>query len=58
MTIYYIHIYYMLLSFFDMRTQRQFDTKDKENEQNDEKMCFNRVLKRVKEQMYSNLVLL
>ena len=37
MIIYYIHIYYMLLSFFDMRTQRQFDTKDKENERNEEK---------------------
>ena len=40
MIIYYIHIYYMLLSFFDMRTQRQFDTEDKENEQNDEKYVF------------------
>jgi hypothetical protein len=27
----------MLLCLFDMRTQRQFDTKDKENERNEEK---------------------
>ena len=40
MTIYYIHIYYMLLCLFDMRTQRQFDTKDKENERNGEKFVF------------------
>ena len=58
MTNYYIHIYFMLLCLFDMRTQRQFDTEYKENEQNDKNLCFNRVLKRVKEQMYSNLIIL
>ena len=37
MIIYYIHIYFMLLCLFDMRTQRQFDTEYKENERNEEK---------------------